>query len=120
MRFMPGRGLALAAGLLLAMAAMPAIAAPQEPAKSPRLTPQPPASATAEVAAAPTQDTARRISAAEARQALAKGKAVLVDVRPKEAYDASHAQGAISLPLSDLGSRAGELPKDKLVITYCT
>lgn len=63
---------------------------------------------------------ARRISGEEARQAVAKGEAVLVDVRAKQAYDASHAKGAVSLPLSDLPSRAGELPKDKLVITYCT
>ncbi len=102
MRWIPRRGLAFAGGALLMLVAIPALAAPQE-------TP-----------AAPTQDTARRISVAEARQALAKGEAVLVDVRAKEAYDASHAQGAISLPLSELGSRAGELPKDKLVITYCT
>jgi rhodanese-related sulfurtransferase len=89
--------------MLLAMAAVaPAFAAPQEKA------------------APATEESARRISATEARQALADGKAVLVDVRPKEAYDMSHAQGAISVPLSDLGSRLAELPKDKLVITYCT
>lgn len=120
MRWMPRRGLALAGGTLLAVVAMPALAAPQEPVKPPSLTPQPPAAASAETPTAPTEETARRISVAEARQALAKGEAVLVDVRHKEAYDASHAQGAISLPLSDLGSRAGELPKGKLVITYCT
>jgi 3-mercaptopyruvate sulfurtransferase SseA len=117
---MPRRGLALAGGVLLAMAATPAFATPQETKQTPGLTPQPQAAAPAATPAAPTQETARRISAAEARQAIAKGKAVLVDVRPKEAYDASHAQGAISLPLSELGSRAGELPKDKLIITYCT
>jgi 3-mercaptopyruvate sulfurtransferase SseA len=99
---------AFAGGLLLAMGASPAFAVPQPQAPTPAA-PQ----------AAPTQE-ARRITGIEARQALAKGKAVLVDVRPKESYAASHAQGAISIPLSDIGSRAGELPKDKLVITYCT
>lgn len=71
----------------------------------------------------PTTDgpaAARRVSGEEARQAVAKGEAVLVDVRSKGAYEAGHAKGAISLPLSDLSSRAGELPKDKLIITYCT
>ncbi len=63
---------------------------------------------------------ARRISGEEARQAVAKGEAVLVDVRGKGAYDAEHAKGAVSLPLSDVPSRASELPKDKLIITYCT
>lgn len=66
------------------------------------------------------QAAVRRISGEEARQAVAKGEAVLVDVRAKEAYEAGHAKGAISLPGSDLSSRAGELPKDKLIITYCT
>ena len=119
MSWIPRRGRALAGGVLLAVAATPAFAAPQGPSKTPSLTPQ--AAAPAEkTPAAATEETARRIKVDEARQALAQGKAVLVDVRNKEAYDGSHAQGAISLPLSDLGSRAGELPKDKLVITYCT
>ena len=77
----------------------------------PQTTPQPPADPLA---------AARRISGEEARQAIAKGEAVLVDVRAKESYEAGHAKGAISLPLSDLPARMGELPKDKLVITYCT
>jgi hypothetical protein len=114
MPWMSRKGLAFAGGVLLVVAATPAFAAPQNPMKPPQ------SDAPAAIPAAPTQETARRIPVAEARQALAKGEAVLVDVRSKESYDASHAQGAISLPLSDLGSRAGELPKDKLVITYCT
>jgi hypothetical protein len=114
MPWMSRKRLAFAGGVLLMVAATSAFAAPQDPVKPPSLTPQPQSDAPA------VQETARRISVAEARQALAKGEAVLVDVRPKESYDASHAQGAMSLPLSDLGSRAGELPKDKLVITYCT
>lgn len=109
MHWMLRRRQALAGGLLLAMGASPAFAAPQPQAPAPAAAP-----------AAPTQETARRITGIEARQALAKGEAVLVDVRPKESYAASHAEGALSIPLSDLGSRAAELPKDKLVITYCT
>ena len=118
MRWISRSGRALAGGVLLAVAAAPALAAPQSPAQAPSLTPK--AAAPAAPPAAATQETARRIPAAEARQALAKGEAVLVDVRNKEAYEASHAQGALSIPLSDIGSRAGELPKNKLVIAYCT
>ena len=110
MHWMLRRSQALAGGLLLAMAASPAFAAPQPP--SPPPPPQAPA--------APTQEEARRITGIEARQALAKGEAVLVDVRSKASYAEGHAEGALSIPLSDIGSRAGELPKDKLVITYCT
>jgi rhodanese-related sulfurtransferase len=66
------------------------------------------------------QEEARRIPAAEAQKALAQGTAVLVDVRAAEAYQAEHAKGALSIPLAEVAARAGELPKDKLVITYCT
>jgi len=118
MRWMSHRGWALAGGALLVVAAAPVFAAPQGPAQPPSPTPQAAAPATTPPPA--TQETALRIPASEARQALAQGKAVLVDVRSKEAYEASHALGAISIPLSDLPLRAGELPKDKLVITYCT
>ncbi len=116
MHWMSRKGRALAGGVLLAVVAAPAFAAPQGPKPAPSLTPP----AAAPAAPPATQETARRISADEARQALATGKAVLVDVRSKEAFDARHAQGALSVPLSDLGTRAGELPKNKLVITYCT
>ncbi len=96
--------LAVAAGLLWIATGTAAFAQPQA-------TPQPPADPLA---------AARRISAEEARQALAKGEAVLVDVRAKESYDQEHAKGALLIPVSEIAGRAGELPKDKLVITYCT
>jgi rhodanese-related sulfurtransferase len=57
------------------------------------------------------------------REALAdlikKDAVVLVDVRPKEEYDADHLPGAISIPLDELLARAGELPADKIVVLYC-
>lgn len=90
----------------------------------PQMTPQPPAAEPAPQAAQqPPADplaAAPRINGEDARKAMAKGDAVLVDVRGKESYDLEHAKGAISLPLSELPNRMGELPKDKMVITYCT
>jgi rhodanese-related sulfurtransferase len=71
-------------------------------------------------ASAQEQAEARRIPVDEAQKALAKGTAVLVDVRAAEAYQAEHAKGALSIPLDQVAARAGELPKDKLIITYCT
>lgn len=65
-------------------------------------------------------DEAPRITVAELRQLVEKGDAVIVDVRAKEAYDAEHIEGSISIPLNDLDARAGQLPKDKLVAAYCT
>ncbi len=63
---------------------------------------------------------AKRISVEEAKAAVAQGTAVLVDVRGQMAFDAGHAKGALSIPYSDLAIRLNELPKDKLIITYCT
>lgn len=70
--------------------------------------------------APPRPVEARRISVADAREALAKGTAVLVDVRAAESYAAGHAKGAVSIPVDQVAARASELPKDKLIITYCT
>ena len=68
----------------------------------------------------PRPTEARRGTLADAREALAKGTAVLVDVRGAESYAAEHAKGALSIPLNEIAARASELPKDKLIITYCT
>lgn len=65
-------------------------------------------------------DGARRISAAEALAAVAKGNAVLVDVRSKEEFDYGHAKGAKSIPLREIPNRLSEVPRDRLVIAYCT
>jgi len=101
-------GVALAVLLPAAVAAQPTAMTPQKPAEmTPMSQLEPP-------------DGARRIGGAEAREAVAKGNAVLIDVRAMEAFDASHAKGAKSIPLNELLNRLSELPKDKLIITYCT
>ena len=65
-------------------------------------------------------DGVRRITPAEAREAVAKGKAIIVDVRGEDSYNAGHIKGARWINLNDIGSRAGELPRDKIIITYCS
>jgi rhodanese-related sulfurtransferase len=47
------------------------------------------------------------------------GDVTLVDVRPREEYVAGHLPGAISVPLSDLLKRAGELRKRRDIVAYC-
>ncbi|HEX8921495.1 MAG TPA: rhodanese-like domain-containing protein [Pyrinomonadaceae bacterium] len=64
-------------------------------------------------------DGVRRITAAEAREAVAQGKAIIVDVRSKASYDSGHIQGARWINLDVIGSRVKELPRDKMIITYC-
>ena len=64
-------------------------------------------------------DAARRIPREEAVKLVKENKAIFVDVRSKESYDASHIKGAVSIPLSEIPARMGELPKNKMIITYC-
>lgn len=50
---------------------------------------------------------------------LKKGEVVLVDVRPREEYDAGHIAGAVSIPHGELMDRIKELPRNKTVVLYC-
>ena len=65
-------------------------------------------------------DGARRVTVAELREALDKGTAVVVDVRSDEQYKASHIKGALHIPEGQVVARAGELPRDKMIVTYCS
>ncbi len=69
-----------------------------------------------------TEDDVPRVTVDEAKTALDSGLAVLVDVRSLDAYTASHADGAISIPLDEFENNIGavSLEKDQWVITYCT
>ena len=62
---------------------------------------------------------ARRINREEAMKMVKAKKAVYVDVRGKDAYDASHIPGALNIPLGELMTRLKELPPRKFIITYC-
>lgn len=73
----------------------------------------------AQPAAEPPLESARRIPRAEAIKWVKEKRAVFVDVRSKESYDAGHIKGAISIPLSELLGRLRELPPRKFIITYC-
>jgi len=53
------------------------------------------------------------------RQLVAAG-GQLVDVLPRDEYDELHIEGALSIPLKELGERAPlELERTRPVITYC-
>ena len=70
-----------------------------------------------------TQDPAAqvpRITAEELKALVARGEAVVVDVRGTEAYLTGHVKGALSMPGDEVTSRASELPRDKMIVTYCT
>ena len=50
---------------------------------------------------------------------LHSGDATVLDVRPRNEFDAGHVAGAISIPLAELSSRIGELPPGTPVVVYC-
>jgi len=50
---------------------------------------------------------------------LERGTVVLVDVRESYEWDAGRIDGAIHLPLSELGARAGELDRDATIVVQC-
>jgi rhodanese-related sulfurtransferase/DNA-binding transcriptional ArsR family regulator len=58
----------------------------------------------------PREELLRRVRA---------GRAVVIDVRPREEYRAGHIPGALSIPLEELETRLGELPARKEVVAYC-
>lgn len=80
---------------------------------------QPAAQPAAQPATQPSAAEMRRITIQDTQAALAAGNALIVDVRDEGAYKASHIKGAKNIPLSQFEQRVGELPKDKLIITYC-
>ncbi len=47
------------------------------------------------------------------------GEVVLIDVRPREEFDAGHIEGARSIPLPELEQRLAELPTNQEIVAYC-
>jgi 3-mercaptopyruvate sulfurtransferase SseA len=65
-------------------------------------------------------DGVNRITAADARAALDKGTAIIIDVRNEESYKMGHIKGSRSIPVNDFVARIKDLPRDKMIITYCS
>ena len=62
---------------------------------------------------------AESVEPTDARDLLASGDAVLVDVREPDAFAASHPAGARNVPIGELADRIAELPADATVLTSC-
>jgi Rhodanese-like domain len=95
--------------------ASPAPAASPPAGASPAATPAP----TAQAAEMPAL-VARRIPVDEARAAFERREAVFVDVRTEDIYRAGRLPGAILIPVDTVAQNAKKLPRNKLIITYCS
>ena len=62
------------------------------------------------------------MEAVESKELLRRvrsGEVTILDVRPVEEYRAGHIPGALSIPVDELKSRLGELPKNREIVAYC-
>ena len=67
------------------------------------------------------EDKIPRVKVEEAKKMVAEGKAIFIDVRGDDAYKTSHIKGALDVPLPKLNEgEFKDLPKDKLIIAYCS
>jgi rhodanese-related sulfurtransferase/DNA-binding transcriptional ArsR family regulator len=59
------------------------------------------------------------VQGSELMRRVRDGQVTVLDVRPSEEYEAGHIPGALSVPLSQLKKRLGELPKSRAIVAYC-
>ncbi len=79
-----------------------------------------PANTNATSPAAQTPGEVARISVNELRERLDKGTAVAVDVRGAGQHNAGYIKGGLWIPSDAIAARASELPRDKMIVTYCS
>jgi 3-mercaptopyruvate sulfurtransferase SseA len=67
----------------------------------------------------PPSDGARRITTAELQNLLARNQAIVIDTRNEGSFKAGHIKGARLIPATEILAHADELPRDKMIVTYC-
>ncbi len=65
------------------------------------------------------RDALEPVGLAELRRLVRDDAVTVVDVRPREEYEAGHIPGALSVPVAELRRRLGEVPKRREVVAYC-
>jgi hypothetical protein len=76
--------------------------------------------ATAPTTAPPPADGVRRVTVAELKDLVAKNEAFIIDVRNEASYNAAHIRGSKLIPEADILKHVDELPRNKLIVTYCS
>jgi rhodanese-related sulfurtransferase len=56
---------------------------------------------------------------ADDAEAAVAGGALLLDVREPDEWQAGHAPGSVHIPMRDVQTRAGELPRDRRIVAIC-
>lgn len=68
----------------------------------------------------PPSDGARRVTVTELKDLLARNEAVVIDVRNQASFDAAHIRGAKLIPEAEVLAHVAELPRNQLIVTYCS
>ncbi|GAA0513902.1 ArsR family transcriptional regulator [Saccharopolyspora subtropica] len=64
-------------------------------------------------------DDAEHVSREELLRRAQRGEVIVLDVRPREEYEAGHIPGAVSIPVEELADRLDDIPADQEVVAYC-
>lgn len=59
------------------------------------------------------------VDRAELSRLASAGKVIVLDVRPKDEFEAAHLPHAISIPLDELEHSLGKFPPHQTVVAYC-
>ncbi|HFO9584574.1 TPA: ArsR/SmtB family transcription factor [Listeria monocytogenes] len=66
-----------------------------------------------------SNDSIYTLSLREAHQKLKNKDILLIDLRPRDEYDAGHIKDAQSIPIDRLEETMESIPKDREIIVYC-
>ncbi|OHU26041.1 ArsR family transcriptional regulator [Mycobacteroides chelonae] len=75
--------------------------------------------AAAEAARSLLGDDVEAIGPDELIERTQKAEVILIDVRPREEFDAGHLTGAVSIPLDELNDSLRDLPPAANIVAYC-
>jgi rhodanese-related sulfurtransferase/predicted transcriptional regulator len=65
------------------------------------------------------RDTMEQVDESALIERVRDGEVTVLDVRPREEFEAGHVQGAVSIPLRELEERLGSLAHGRDVVAYC-
>src|SRR5688572_248145 len=65
------------------------------------------------------RDELEPVSVRELERRLREGDVTVIDVRPREEYEAGHIPGALSLPIKALKRGSATPPKSREIVAYC-
>ncbi len=64
-------------------------------------------------------DDAEQVSRDDLLHRARSGEVVVLDVRPREEYEAGHIPGAVSIPVEELADKLDDIPADQEIVAYC-